>query len=106
MTVRQSSGDIFPTDVPIPASQMIGREADIVEVAAALIGGTNLIIAGPRRTGKTSVCEAALGRAAAQGCYTARLDLFRIADAAELAEALAVAGIAKRSAALTIVSQE
>lgn len=101
--MRQASGDLFPTDIPIPASQMIGRGDDVREVTAALVGGTNLIVAGPRRTGKTSVCEAALARARRQGCYTARLDLFRIADAAELAEALALAVIANRSPAHRLV---
>src|ERR1700761_2712537 len=100
---RQASGGPFPTDVPIPASQMIGRRDDIGEVATALMGATNLILAGPRRTGKTSVCQAALNRARRRGCYTAALDLFRIADAAELAEALALAVIANRSATHRIV---
>jgi hypothetical protein len=101
--MRQASGDLFPTDVPIPASQLIGRADDVREVATALENGTNLILAGPRRTGKTSVCDAALGRAERSGCYTARLDLFRISDAAELAEALAVAVIANRSPIRRIV---
>jgi uncharacterized protein len=101
--VRQASGDLFPTDAPIPASQMIGREDDVSEIATALVNGTNLIVAGPRRTGKTSVCEAALGRAQRRGCYTARVDLFRIGDAAELAEALALAVIANRSPARRII---
>lgn len=101
--MRQASGDLFPTDTPIPSSQMIGREDDVREITTALLGGTNLILAGPRRTGKTSVCEAALGRAQRRGCYTARVDLFRIADAAELAEALVLAVIANRSPARRIV---
>jgi uncharacterized protein len=101
--VRQASGDLFPTDAPIPASQMIGRDDDVTEIATALVNGTNLIVAGPRRTGKTSVCEAALGRAQRRGCYTARVDLFRIGDAAELAEALALAVIANRSPARRII---
>jgi uncharacterized protein len=101
--MRQASGDLFPTDTPIPASQLIGRADDVREIATALVNGTHLIVAGPRRTGKTSVCEAALGRAQRRGCYTARLDLFRIADAADLAEALALAVIANRSPVRRIV---
>ncbi|HEY2318062.1 MAG TPA: ATP-binding protein [Solirubrobacteraceae bacterium] len=101
--MRQASGDLFPTDIPIPASQMIGRGDDVQEIASALVNGTHLIVAGPRRTGKTSVCEAALGRAQRRGCYTARLDLFRIADAAELAEVLTLAVIANRSPARRII---
>jgi hypothetical protein len=95
--MRQASGDLFPTDTPIPASQMIGRQEDIAEVATALANGTNLILAAPRRTGKTSVCDAALGRLARRGYYTGHLDLFRIADAIELAESLTLAVIANRS---------
>jgi len=102
-TVRQASGDLFPTDSPIPASQMIGRKDDIREIEEALVSGTNLILAGPRRTGKTSVCQAALGRAQRRGCYAARVDLFRISDPAELAEALALAVIANRSPARRLV---
>jgi hypothetical protein len=96
--MRQASGDLFPTDSPIPASQLIGRRDDVREIATRLEAGTHLIVAGPRRTGKTSVCEAALGRARRRGAYTARVDLFRVSDVAELAEALAAAVIANRSA--------
>jgi uncharacterized protein len=97
--MRQASGDLFPTDSPIPASQLIGRRDDVREVATRLEAGTHLIVAGPRRTGKTSVCEAALSRARRRGAYTAKVDLFRVSDAAELAEVLAAAVIANRSAA-------
>jgi len=96
--MRQASGDLFPTDSPIPASQLIGRRDDVREIATRLDAGTHLIVAGPRRTGKTSVCEAAVGRLRRRGAYAARVDLFRVADAAELAEALAAAVIANRSA--------
>ena len=96
--MRQASGDLFPTDSPIPASQLIGRRDDVREIAIRLEAGTHLIVAGPRRTGKTSVCEAALSRGRRRGAYTAKVDLFRISDAAELAEALAAAVIANRSA--------
>jgi hypothetical protein len=95
--VRSASGDLFPTDRPLPASQMIGRRDDVRELAAALEQGTNLVVAGPRRTGKTSVCEAALTRVKGRGFYVAAVDLFRLADAAELAEALAAAVLANRS---------
>ena len=97
--MRQASGDLFPTDSPIPASQMIGRRDDVREIATRLEAGTHLIVAGPRRTGKPSVCEAALARAGRRGAYTAKVDLFRVSDAAELAETLAAAVIANRSAA-------
>src|SRR3954452_24293266 len=85
---RQASGHLFPTDSPIPASQMIGRTSDVRELSLALQSATNCVVAGPRRTGKTSVCDAALLQAARKKFYVASVDLFRAADAAELAEAL------------------
>jgi hypothetical protein len=96
--MRLPSGELFPTDSPIPAGGLIGRRDDVSEVATRLEAGTHLVIAGPRRTGKTSVCEAAVARLARRGAYTAKVDLFRVSDAAELAEALAAAVIANRSA--------
>src|ERR671910_1733468 len=96
---RTASGELFPTDSPIAAGRLIGRREDLREMATRLEAGTHLIVAGPRRTGKTSVCEAALARVARRGIYTAKVDLFRVSDAAELAEALAAAVIGNRSAA-------
>jgi len=95
---RQRSSDLFPTDQPIPASQMIGRASDVREIASALAGGSSVILAGARRTGKTSVCDAVLGRLAKQSHYTISIDLFRIATTAEFAEALVAATLSNRSA--------
>jgi len=95
---RQRSSDIFPTDQPIPASQMIGREIDVREIATTLAGGSSVVLAGARRTGKTSVCDAVIGRLARRGMYTASVDLFRIASTSELAEALVATTLANRSA--------
>jgi uncharacterized protein len=96
---RHPSAELFPTDSPLPASRLIGRREDVRELATRLEAGTHLVVAGPRRTGKTSVCEASLGRLARRGAYTAKVDLFRVSDSAELAEALVAAVIANRSAA-------
>ncbi len=93
---RKGSGELFPTDTPIPAERMFGRETEVAGVVRSLEGGGNLVIAGPRRTGKTSVCDAALERLRAEGCYVANVDLFRLADKADLAEALTLSVIANR----------
>src|SRR5215207_544585 len=98
-SLRIPSGRLFPTDSPVPAGQLIGRVDDLSEIATRLEAGTHLVVAGPRRTGKTSVCEAALGRLSRRGAYTAKLDLFRLSDAGELAETIAAAVISNRSAA-------
>lgn len=77
---------------------MIGRTADVREIASTLAGGSSVVLAGARRTGKTSVCDAVLGRLGRRGFYTISVDLFRIATAAELAETLVAAAISNRSA--------
>jgi hypothetical protein len=96
---REPSGELFPTDEPIPASQMIGRGEDVRELAAALENGTSLVMAGPRRTGKTSVCDAVLTRVRGRGLYVASVDLFGLADDGEFAEALVTAVLSNRPAA-------
>lgn len=102
---RQRSNDLFPTDQPIPASQMIGRAADVREIATTLAGGASVVLAGARRTGKTSVCDAVLMRLGRRGFYTISVDLFRMATAAELAETLVAGAISNRSALRRILHQ-
>jgi hypothetical protein len=105
VAARQRSSDLFPTDQPIPASQMIGREVDVRELAVSLAAGSNVVVAGPRRTGKTSVCDAAIGRLVKRGFYAVNLDLFRIATEAELAEALVTSTISNRSPLRRVLHQ-
>ena len=93
---RRGSAELFPTDQPLSLDDMIGRANDVEAVARTLIGGGHVTIAGPRRTGKTSVCDAAIEVCAAEQCHTAAVDLFHYADAAQLAEALTVAVLANR----------
>src|SRR4051795_12215837 len=93
---RWGSAELFPTDLPVAADAMFGRAADVDAIAEALAGGGHVIVAGPRRTGKTSVCDAALAACAATGCYTAAVDLFHVADAADLAEAISLRALANR----------
>jgi hypothetical protein len=84
---------------------LIGRSEDVREVAATVAGGGHVVISGPRRTGKTSVCDAALDILAKDGFYVVPVDLFRIASAAELAEALVARTIANRSVLRRILHQ-
>lgn len=93
---RIPSGELFPTDDPIPAGELIGREQDVGEIATALEAATNLIIAAPRRTGKTTVCDAAIDRLRKRGAYTASIDLWKAADLTDLAEAIVTQTIANR----------
>ena len=103
---RQRSSDLFPTDQPIPASQMIGREPDIREVTATLAGGSSVVIAGPRRTGQDErLRRGARPARQAQASTSSRVDLFRIATAGELAEALVAQSISNRSTLRRVLHQ-
>lgn len=95
---RPRSRDLFPTDGPVRADRLIGRAADVDELANALDNGLNRILVGPRRTGKTSVARAAVAEVRARGSYTVEVDLFALGSAAEFAEALVRALVANRPA--------
>src|SRR3954468_11745745 len=95
---RKGSADLFPTDHPIESADMIGRADDVDRVATALLGGGNVVLAGARRTGKTTVADAALQASAAEGAYAAAVDLFGLIDVTEFAQALTVALLANRPA--------
>jgi AAA+ ATPase superfamily predicted ATPase len=93
---RVGSAVLFPTDHPISAEEMIGREDDVDAAAMALLGGGNVVLAGPRRTGKTTVADAAIGICAREGAYVAAVDLFETSDAAALAYRLSLGVLANR----------
>lgn len=77
---------------------MIGRSSDVKELALVLGQGLNQVVGGPRRNGKTTVCEAALGAVERQGAYVVEVDLFQLPDLAALARAIVGGLVANRSA--------
>jgi hypothetical protein len=93
---RKPSGDLFVTEEPVATAQMIGRTTDVDELVAALEARTHRVLAEPRRTGKTSVCEATLEALRERGFYTVKVDLWQAADQLELAGALVENTIANR----------
>src|ERR1700728_3483750 len=99
------TGDLFPTDRPVQPDEMVGRADDIGEIADQLANGVNVVLAGPRRTGKTSVCDSAVLALRARGLYTVSIDLFARRDAADLAEGLVVATVANRGPAARLVAR-
>jgi hypothetical protein len=93
---RIGSAVLFPTDRPVAPEAMIGREDDVDQVASALFGGANIVLAGPRRTGKTTVADAAMAICAREGAYVATVDLFQTPDAAGLAHQLSLGLLGNR----------
>jgi hypothetical protein len=76
---------------------MIGRASDVERIALSLLGGGNVVLAGPRRIGKTTVADAALEVCQLEGAYAAKVDLFDCSDAGALAHLLALELLANRA---------
>ncbi len=96
MRDKPSREELFPTDEPVAPDQMIGRDKDVSRLVSSLVAGQNLRILAPRRTGKTTVCEAALRRLRDEGWYTAAVDLMEPSGAAGFAQELTRALLANR----------
>ena len=94
--MRIPSRALFPSDAPVPLDRMIGRRGDVEQLVLQLSGGAHRVVAAPRRTGKSSVCEAAVGVLRARGFYAVSVSLYRHTNAATLAEALVQETLANR----------
>ncbi len=88
--------ELFPTDDPVKPDLLIGRASDVRDLASRLGGGTHMVMAGPRRTGKSTVGLAALERVGSSGAFTAKVDLWDHESLASLSQALAQSIIANR----------
>ncbi|MGH2856142.1 MAG: hypothetical protein ACRDMJ_01510 [Solirubrobacteraceae bacterium] len=94
---------LFPTDDPVSPDWMIGRGGDVEQIAKRTSAGMNLVLAAPRRTGKTTVCNAAMERLRAEDHYTAAIDLYRIGGVERLATSLIEQSFATRPAMRRLV---
>jgi hypothetical protein len=95
---RISSATLFPTEAPLAPEEMIGRDADVQELVGQLSNGVHRIVAAPRRTGKSSVCRAAVAQLRERGFYSASISLFTLTDTAALTRGLAQETLANRGA--------
>lgn len=102
---RIPSRVLFPTDAPLAPDRMIGRAEDVAELVTQLGAGVHRIVAAPRRTGKSTVCRAAVAQLATAGSYTVSVSLFELTSAAVLAERLAQETIANRRALARLVER-
>lgn len=76
----------FPTGVPVQGDGMVGREKEVQMLYELLKDGQSVIIASPRRFGKTSLILEVLKRLKKEEIFTADLDLFSVSSKRELAE--------------------
>jgi hypothetical protein len=103
---RARSRDLFPSEEPIrPPGKLIGRKGDLEELTSELADGLHRIVAAPRRTGKSTVCEATVAALRQRRFYVVSVSLFRDTNAAALAETLAQETLANRSALKRLVEQ-
>jgi hypothetical protein len=102
---RAHSATLFPTEEPLAREQMIGREADVEELVTQLAGGVHRIVAAPRRTGKSSVCEAAMAELGNRGFYTVAVSLFLLTDGSALARGLVADTLANRDGMHRIIQR-
>ena len=48
---------LFPLGGPVPRELIIGRSAEIAELSTQIGEGVSTLVTGPRRIGKTTVCD-------------------------------------------------
>jgi hypothetical protein len=88
--------ELFPTDDPVRPGLLIGRRSDIRDLASRLGDGTHMVMAGPRRTGKSTVGLAALRQIHSAKIYTAQVDLWDHESLSSLTRTLAQSILANR----------
>src|SRR5438309_5452627 len=79
----------FPVGGPVPAADLVGREGYLRRLVERLEDGQHVLVAGPRRIGKTSIILEALRRLRRRGAHTAYVDCLGATDVRGLGERLA-----------------
>src|SRR5919197_3829222 len=78
----------FPVGGPVPAADLVGRETYIRRIGERLWDGNHVLLAGPRRIGKTSIILEVLRRLRRRGALTAYVDCLGTTDIRGLGERL------------------
>ncbi|HEX7292863.1 MAG TPA: ATP-binding protein [Conexibacter sp.] len=77
-------GRLFPVGGPVPPELVVGRSGDIEEIERRLQEGIHTMLAGRRRIGKTTVCDAACARLTAAGAEVISIEVPERSDATTL----------------------
>ncbi len=88
---------IFPLGVPVEPQDVLHAPAFLKEVTDRLWDGQSVMIAGPRRVGKSSAAYEVLRRLRERGAYIVSVDLFYAASLDELGAQLLQAVLANRT---------
>ncbi|MEW6662907.1 MAG: AAA family ATPase [Bacillota bacterium] len=79
---------LFPLGGPVPEGDIVGREDFIISLETRLAEGQSVMLAGPRRIGKTSLAFEVLRRLKNKGFYVASVDFFRTSSKRNIAESI------------------
>ncbi|AFV11683.1 ATPase [Thermacetogenium phaeum DSM 12270] len=90
-------GRLFPVGGPVSEKDIVDREDFIASLEARLADGQSIMLAGPRRIGKTSIAYEVLRRLKERGFYTSSVDFFRLSDKREFAFSLINACLENRT---------
>jgi hypothetical protein len=88
---------LFPLGGPVSEEDLVDREDFISSLLTRLSDGQSVMLAGPRRIGKTSLALEVLRRLKKRQFYTAAVDLFRVSGRRDFAEALIDACLENRT---------
>src|SRR2546428_3247368 len=102
---RTTVSPYFPVGGPVPAADLVGRESYLRRLVDRLEDGNHVLVAGPRRIGKTSIILEALRRLKRRGAHTPYLDCLRATDIPGLRERLPDAGLQNLSGVQTSLRQ-
>ncbi len=78
----------FPLGGPVPEEDIVGRSGFIKSLENRLAEGQSIMLAGPRRIGKTSLAFEVLRRLKKKGFYVASVDFFRLSSRSNIAESI------------------
>lgn len=90
-------GRLFPLGGPVSEKDIVDREDFLLSLETRLMEGQSIMLAGPRRIGKTSLALEVLRRLKAKRSYVVFVDLFRYNTKTELSLALIDACLENRS---------
>lgn len=68
-------GSLFPVGGPVPPPLVIGRAGDVQAISGAVRDGIGTFVAGARRIGKTTVCDAVCALLADDGWVVIKVDV-------------------------------